>query len=391
MGRGEQSRTVEGAFDVIVAGLGAMGSSAAYHLAKRGAKVLGLEARNAAHDQGSSHGESRIIRQAYFEDPAYVPLVLRAYELWEELEAESGHDLLNITGGLSIGSLSSSLITGCLKSARAYGLAHDLLDAKEMKRRFPQFELAANEVAFHEQQAGYLRPEECIKQHLHCASRRGADLRFEEPILSWTADESGEGVSVVTERRSYHAKSLVLSVGPWTNELVPSLPVPLTVSRRVMFWFRPTAQQATFDKGVFPIFLWEPEQGPLFYGFPRIDENSDPKVAIHHGGEDCTPSSIDRSIRPRDVAAIRSAIEFRIPALNGEVSRAVTCMYTMTPDQHFIIDAHPRHPQVSVATGFSGHGFKFSSAVGETLAELAMTRKTSSDIALFSASRFHPQ
>ncbi len=380
-----------GAFDVIVVGLGAMGSSAAYHLAKRGAKVLGLEARTAAHDKGSSHGESRIIRQAYFEDPAYVPLVLRAYELWEELEAESTEDLLNITGGVAIGSLESGLVKGCLKSAHTYGLAHDLFNANEMKRRFPQFALAEDEVAFHEEKAGYLRPEECIKQHLWCASRRGADLHFEEPVVSWAASESGEGVSVITENRSYQAKSLVLSVGPWMNELVPDLPVPLRVSRRVMFWLRPTAQHSAFDKKAFPIFLWKPDQSPLFYGFPRIDETGDPKVAIHSGDEDCTPSTIDRSIHPRDVAAIRSAIEFRIPALNGEVSRAVTCMYTMTPDEHFIIDAHPRHPQVIIAAGFSGHGFKFSSVFGEILSDLATTRNTSSDIGLFSCSRVRLQ
>lgn len=378
---------MEGAFDVIVAGLGAMGSSAVYHLAKRGAKVLGLEARTAAHDQGSSHGESRIIRQAYFEDPAYVPLVLRAYELWEELEAESTEDLLNITGGVAIGTLQSGLVTGCLKSAHTYGLAHELLDANEMRRRFPQFVLAEDEVAFYEEKAGYLRPEACIKQHLRCASRRGANLRFEEPILSWTASESGDGVSVVTDNRTYQAKSLVLSVGPWTNEFVPGLPVSLSVSRRVMFWVRPTAQPSAFDRRTFPIFLWEPEQCPLFYGFPRIDQTGDPKIAIHSGGEDCTPSTIDRSIHPRDVAAIRSAIEFRIPALNGEISRAITCMYTMTPDKHFIIDAHPRYPQVSIAAGFSGHGFKFSSVVGEILSDLAITRHSSSEIALFSGSR----
>jgi sarcosine oxidase len=374
-------------FDVIVVGLGAMGSSAAYHLAKRGAKVLGLEARTAAHDQGSSHGESRIIRQAYFEDPAYVPLVLRAYELWEELEGESNQDLLNITGGVAIGSLQCGLIKGCLKSAHAYGLAHDFFDANEMKRRFPQFVLADDEVAFHEPKAGFLKPEECIKQHLRCALRRGANLHFEEPILSWTAAESGKGVSVVTENQTYHANSLVLSVGPWTNELAPSLPIPLTVSRRVVFWLRPACQYSAFDKRVFPIFLWEPEQGPLFYGLPRIDETGEPKVAIHSGVEECTPSTIDRSLHPRDLAAIRSAIEYRIPALNGEVSRAITCMYTMTPDEHFIIDVHPRHPQVSIAAGFSGHGFKFSSVVGEILSDLAMARKTSSDIALFSGSR----
>ncbi len=379
---------MESGFDVIVAGLGAMGSSAVYHLAKRGAKVLGLEARTVAHEQGSSHGESRIIRQAYFEGPAYVPLVLRAYDLWRELEDECSHDLLTITGGLAIGSMQSGLVAGCLESAQQHGLAYELLNAYEMKRRFSQFVLTEDEVGFYEQNAGCLKPEECIRQYLHCAAQRGADLHFEEPILSWTADESGEGISVVTRKQIYHARSLILSAGPWTKEIVPELPVPLTVSRRVMFWFRPTAQHSAFDKTAFPIFLWEPQHGPFIYGLPRLDEAGDPKVAIHSGIEECTASTIDRTIYPRDLDAVRAAIEFRIPALNGEVSRAASCMYTMTPDQHFVIDAHPRYPQISIAAGFSGHGFKFSSVVGEILAELSITRKTSSNIAPFSASRF---
>ena len=378
---------VNGAFDVIVVGLGAMGSSAAYHLAKRGARVLGLEAFSPAHDKGSSHGESRIIRQAYFEDPAYVLLVLRAYQLWKELEAESNQDLLNVTGGVAIGSLRGELVSGCLNSARTHGLNYDLLDAIEMKQRFPQFVLTESEVAFYEQQSGYLRPEECIKQHLECASKRGADLRFEEPILSWTAAESGDGVKVITEKDTYRAQSLIIAAGPWASELIPSLPVSLTVSRRVMFWLSPVNQRASFDKSVFPIFIWEPAEGPLFYGFPRTHETGEPKVAIHSEGEDCTPSTIDRNIHPPDEAAIRSAIRFRIPALNGTVSRAATCMYTMTPNRHFVIDSHPRHPQVSIAAGFSGHGFKFSSLVGEILCDLALSRQTSSNISLFSVSR----
>jgi sarcosine oxidase len=378
---------VQGAFDVIVVGLGAMGSSAAYHLAKRGARVLGLEAFSPAHDKGSSHGESRIIRQAYFEDPAYVPLVLRAYQLWEELEAESKQKLLNITGGLAIGSPQSELVAGCLKSARTHGLNYDLLDRIEMKKRFPQFVLVESEVAFYEQKAGYLNPEECIRQHLECASKRGADLRFEEPILSWTADECGEGVQVVTEKNSYRAQSLVIAAGAWASDLIPDLPASLTVSRRVMFWFRPMSQHSSFGAPVFPIFLWEPAEGPLFYGFPRTHESGDPKVAIHSEGEACTPSTIDRVVHPSDEAAIRSAIRFRIPALSGDISRAVTCMYTMTRDQHFIIDSHPRYPQVSIAAGFSGHGFKFSSVMGEILCDLALSRKTSSDIDFLSVSR----
>jgi sarcosine oxidase len=347
-----------------------------------------LEAFIPAHDKGSSHGESRIIRQAYFEDPAYVPLVLRAYELWDELQNESNEDILSITGGVAIGSPQRRLITGCLKSARRYGLEHDLLDAREMRRRFPQFALTDNEVGFYEEKAGYLNPEECIRQHLRCASKRGADLRFEEPVLSWTASQSADGVSVTTEKQTYRSRSLVISVGPWFAELVPNVSMPVIVSRRVMFWLKPTSQPSAFDRRIFPIFIWEPEHGPLFYGLPRTREDGDPKVGIHSEGEECTPSTIDRVINAGDEMAIRSAIRSRIPALNGEVSHAATCMYTMTPDEHFIIDAHPEFPQVSLAAGFSGHGFKFSSVVGEILSDLAMKRESSSDIALFSGSRF---
>lgn len=382
---------MDSAFDVIVVGLGAMGSAAAYHLAKKHSKVLGLEAFTAAHDKGSSHGESRIIRQAYFEDPAYVPLVLRAYELWDQLQQESHEDLLSITGGLAIGSADGKLVTGCMKSAAKYGLAHELLDAKEMQRRFPQFVLAEDEVAFYEEKAGFLRPEECIRQHLRCALNRGADLRFEEPVISWTASASGDGVTVTTEKQTYHARSLVISAGPWFAEVVSDVSMPVVVSRRAVFWFQPARNPSAFDPGVFPVFLWEPPRGPFFYGLPRVREAGYPKAAIHSGDEECTPSTIDRAIHARDEMAIRSVIASRIPALNGEIANAVTCMYTMTANEHFIIDSHPAYPQVSLAAGFSGHGFKFSSVVGEILSELATTGNTSSDIALFSGSRFGAQ
>ncbi|WP_433963453.1 N-methyl-L-tryptophan oxidase [Tunturiibacter psychrotolerans] len=380
--------TLESTFDVIVVGLGAMGSAAAYQLSKRGAKVLGLEAFTPAHDKGSSHGESRIIRQAYYEDPAYVPLVLSAYELWDQLQEESNEDLLTITGGVAIGPTKGALVTGCLRSAKQYGLGHDLFDAKEMRRRFPQFALTDDEVGFYEEKAGYLKPEECIRQHLRGASKRGADLRFEEPVLSWTASREGDGVTVTTAKQTYHARSLVISVGPWFGELAPDVSMPVVVSRRVMFWLKPLRESSSFDREVFPIFLWAPEGSPLFYGLPRISEDGSPKVGIHSGNETCTPSTIDRRIHPRDESAMRSAIGTRIPSLNGGISHAATCMYTMTPDEHFIIDTHPNYPQVSLAGGFSGHGFKFSSVVGEILCDLAMTRETSTDIRIFSGSRF---
>ncbi len=381
-------KRVKGGFDTIVVGLGAMGSAAAYQLARRGVRVLGFEAFTPAHDRGSSHGESRIIRQSYFEDPAYVPLVLRAYELWDQLQQESGARLLRITGGVAIGPRYGTLVAGCLRSAEEHALPHELFDREEMRRRLPQFVLADDEVAFYEARAGYHDPEECVRQFLGGASRHGAQLRFEEPVLSWTASHLGEGVSVTTARQTYHARSLVICAGPWFAEMVPGVSMPVEVSRRVMFWLKPLRESPAFDAEVFPIFLWQPEGAPLFYGFPRTSEAGDPKVAIHSGGEVCTPSSIDRAVRAGDEVAIRSAVASRIPALNGEISHAATCMYTMTPDEHFFLDLHPEYPQVSVAGGFSGHGFKFSSVVGEILCDLAMRRETAHETALFSGLRF---
>jgi sarcosine oxidase len=376
-------------FDEIVVGLGAMGSATVYQLAQRGRKVLGLEAFTPAHDQGSSHGSSRIIRQAYFEDPSYVPLLFRSYELWERLQADTGSDLLHITGGLMIGAPDSDVVGGSIRSAEKYSLQHEILDAAQMRRIFPQFVLSADEIALHESKAGYLWPEECIRQHLAQASKFGAELHFEEPMHSWTAENSGDGVSVTTARGTYHAKHLILSVGAWAPEVFASLNLPIAAYRRIMFWFDPIGGMGPFLPEKFPIYLWQPKGVATFYGFPASDgPNHGVKVAIHGGNEICSPESIDRNIRGDDEQAMRSVIADRIPALNGPLIEAHTCMYTMTPDEHFIIETHPDYPQVSIAAGFSGHGFKFASVVGEILADLATEGRTDHDITLFSQRRF---
>jgi sarcosine oxidase len=376
-------------FDVIVVGLGAMGSAAAYQLSQRGSRVLGLEGFTPAHDKGSSHGSSRVIRQAYYEHPSYVPLVQRAYALWERLQHDTAADLLRMTGGLSIGPRGSKVVSGSIKSAQEHTLEHEILDAKALRRRFPQFSLASEEIALYETKAGYLRPEECIRQNLAEAARCGAALRFEEPMVTWSATRSGNDVTVKTARQTYHAGALVLSTGAWAPLPPTSLTLPLIAYRRVMFWFKPNGGMDLFMPRRCPIYLWEPDGVPLFYGFPATDaDTSGVKVASHVGNETCTPASIDRNIRPDDEATIRSAIAARLPALNGPLVEARTCMYTMTPDKHFIIDLHSEYPQVSIAAGFSGHGFKFSSVVGEILADLATRRGTSHTLALFSSRRF---
>ncbi len=376
-------------FDDVVVGLGAMGSAAVYQLSRRGRKVLGLEAFTPAHDKGSSHGSSRIIRQAYYEDPSYVPLLFRSYELWERLQADTGSDLLHITGGLMIGAPGSGVVSGSIRSAEEYALEHEILDASEVRRRFPPFILSADEIALYESKAGYLRPEECIRQHLAQASKSGAQLHFEEPMKSWVAQSSGDGVAVTTQSGTYHAKHLILSPGSWAPEILAPLGLPIAAYRRVMFWFDPVDGINPFLPERCPIYLWQPAETPIFYGFPASDgRNHGVKVAIHAGNEVCSPDSIDRDIREDDELAIRSVIASRIPTLNGRLIEARTCIYTMTLDEHFVIETHPDYPQVSIAAGFSGHGFKFSSVVGEILADLAVEGRTNHNIALFSHRRF---
>lgn len=374
--------------DVIVVGLGAMGSSAAYHLAQGGKRVLGLEQFTPVHDKGSSHGASRIIRQAYYENPAYVPLLMRAYELWEELELLANTRLLNITGGLMIGAPTSEVFTGSLRSAKEHNLKHEVLDSWEIQRRFPPFTPRPDEMALYEFKAGFLRPEECVRQHLREAARNGAELHFEEPIESWTADANGP-VRVKTANRTYEAERLVICSGAWAPQLLADLGMPLVVTRQVMFWFDPLGGIDPFLPERFPIYVWQANEPRPFYGFPATDgRDGGVKVAIHGSDDACTPDKIDREVGEGDLQGMRRYLSSRIPHLNGKVVTAKTCMYTMTPDQNFVIAVHPRHAAVTIAAGFSGHGFKFSSVVGEILADIATKGATRHDIEFFSPERF---
>ena len=242
-------------YDVIIIGLGGMGSATAYQLAGRGKKVLGIERYTPPHEWGSSHGLSRIIRQAYFEDPAYVPLLLRSYELWEQLERDSGEDILTVTGGLMIGQSDSDLVEGSRKSADEHDLPYEMLDAPEIRHRFPVFEPASDTVALYEERAGFVRPETSISAHLELAAHRGADLCFGESVRSWSTDSSGEGVVVETGTGTYEAERLVISAGPWASELLPELKLPLEVTRQVLFWFEPE-DITSFRPESFPVFIW---------------------------------------------------------------------------------------------------------------------------------------
>ena len=266
--------------EVIIAGLGAMGSAAAFHLARRGRGVLGFDRFAPPHTLGSSHGRTRIIREAYFEHPAYVPIVQRAYELWGDLEGAARTTLLLKTGGLMIGRPESEVVTGARLSAERHGLAHTVLSAPEVTRRFPGLRPEADMVAVHEPRAGILFPEACVGAHLALAQSHGAEIHTQEPILSWKAD--GTGVSVTTERATYQAESLVVSAGAWARELLADLEPPLTVERQILFWFESRPAAESFSAGCCPVHLWQFDDDQIFYGFPDLGEGV--KVARHHRG-----------------------------------------------------------------------------------------------------------
>jgi sarcosine oxidase len=374
-------------YDVIVLGLGAMGSAAAQHLAERGKRVLGIEQFTSPHDRGSSHGGSRMIRQAYFESPDYIPLVLRAYELWRRLEKDSGQSLLHITGGLNIGSHTGELVRRTVEASTQHSIPFEVLEGRAITARFPEVFPLTGDVAVHETNAGYLFPEECIRAQLARASHAGAELKFEESVLAWSADE--DRVEVRTAKGTYSAGHLVITAGPWANEALDGMS-PLRVTRQVMAWIAPRTGVTPFLPDRFPVFLLEDAGGGApGYGFPAIDgPEGGMKVAIHGSADVCTPDTVDREIHERDLRRIVEQLRVRIPALDGKVIRAQTCLYTMTPDEHFVIGAHPQFASCSIACGFSGHGFKFAAVVGEILADLAMRGSTAHPIGLFSPVRF---
>lgn len=371
-------------YDVIVVGLGGMGSAAAYHLAARGRRVLGLERHQPAHDKGSSHGGSRIIRQAYFEDPGYVPLLLRAYELWQRLAADSQRDVYRITGGLFIGRPDCAIVSGSLRASRQWDLPHELLDTDEIMARFPNFTPHPDDVALYDPKAGFARPELTVRAHLEIAEKAGATLQFGEPMLDWTQIHSG--LRVRTVRGSYTAEQLVSCPGAWAPQLLGQFGVPITVERQVMYWLDPIGGVSNFEDQ--PVFIHENASGTHIYGLPAIDGPSGGvKVAFARNGIACTPDTIDRVVHEREISQITARVAELLPTLAGGCLHAATCMYSNTPDRHFVIGRHPRCEDVIMACGFSGHGFKFVPVIGEILADLAIDRATDHAIALFDPQR----
>jgi sarcosine oxidase len=373
-------------YDVIVVGLGGMGSAAAYHLATRGCRVLGVEQHEPAHDKGSSHGGSRIIRQSYFENPGYVPLLLRAYELWAKLAADAQREIYRLTGGLFIGPPDCPIVSGSLLASRQWDLPHEVLDAAEIAARFPNFTPQPTDIALYEAKSGFARPELTVRAHLELAQKAGATLQFGEPVLDWK--QTAGGVRVTTGRRSYSADQLVVCPGPWAPQVLARFGIPITVQRAVMYWLDPIGGISGFENH--PIFIAENGSDANLYGLPAIDgPRGGVKVAFARKGVACTPDTIDRVVHPQEISELTARVAELLPALGGgPCLRAATCMYSNTPDLNFVIARHPQCDEVIVACGFSGHGFKFVPVVGEILADLAIDRATDHPISLFDPARF---
>jgi sarcosine oxidase len=377
---------VDRSCDLAVVGLGAMGSATLWRAASRGVRALGLDRFDPPHDRGSTHGESRIIRTAYFEDPAYLPLLREAFPLWRELEADCGESLLTMTGAAMVGPPDSRLIAGSLRSAEEHGLEHDVFTGTAAARRFPQFRLGDGDVVFHEQGGGALRPEACVRAALRLAQGRGARVRTGVTVLR--IEPRGDGVRIDTDAGRVDARRAVVCAGPWTGALLPQLGVPLWVERQVNAWFAP-AEPALYAPGRCPVFIRELPGDHFVYGIPAVEGGS-VKLAVHHEGRRADPDRVPREVTAADLQPLSEHAANRMRGLDATPVRAVTCLYTNTPDEHFVIDTLPGAPQVTVVSACSGHGFKFASIAGDIAVDLAVHGSTGRPVGAFSLRRFAP-
>jgi sarcosine oxidase len=363
-----------------------MGSAALAHCAARGACVLGIEQFGELHDLGASSGKTRIIRQAYYEDPAYVPLLLRAYELWQQLERETGEDLLRLAGLLMVGRETSDVIAGSSRAAKAYDLPVEYLNAGDIRRRYPMLRINDDEVAVYERNGGALFPERAVRAHLRLARERGAEMLFGAAMQSWHADADGVAVALSDGTR-VRANALVLALGPWFGDVLGDAGVPLEVQRNVQVWFTPAS--AAYAEDAFPAFLLERDALPApLYGFPDFGDGV--KAAFHGWGASTAPAELARDIDvENDVEPLAHALEQFMPGAAARFRDGKACMYSLTPDRHFVVDRHPADTRVILCGGFSGHGFKFASVIGELAAQLAFDGTTRCDIGFLSIRRFN--
>lgn len=370
--------------DVAVVGIGGVGSAAVAHLAKAGASVIGLDRFSPPHTYGSSHGQTRVIRMAYFEHPDYVPLLRQAYRNWQDLEQTAGKQLYFPTGVLQIGPESGEVIAGTLRSAQEHQLAIERYAYEDIAREFPGVVSPQGCLGILEKDAGYLLVADCIQAYLDQARQHGATIKTYCPVQSWSL--VGDTYQLQTDSEVIQAKQLVVCGGAWAKQLLADLNVPMTILRKHLYWYANDAS-AYASESEFPVFLIETSQG-IYYGFPQLDSQG-MKLARHDGGEPI--ASADQQTQQEDAADRQAVEEFtarHLPLLSQNLVRHEACMYTVTPDQHFLVGTHPEHIGLHFAAGLSGHGFKFASALGEILCDLAMTGQTSSPIDFLSPRRF---
>jgi len=370
-------------YDAIVIGVGAMGSSAVYHLARRGVRVLGLERFSIGHDRGSSHGHTRIMRKAYFEHPDYLPLLDRTYEMWSQLEAASGRTLFHRTGLLLVGPPDGTVISNVKRVAAEHQLSIEPLTVDEMHRRFAGFHGTEGMEALFEPDAGYLEPETCIHTHVEQAIAHGASVLTGQTVEGWSVVNGR--VVVTTAAARIACDKLVICAGAWSSRLLGGAALSLEVRRKVVFWYDPHDDGYRVERGC-PIFGFDTDQG-FFYGFPVIDDHG-MKVANHTGGDVVSdPDGIDRTFHADEELCVQSFIAKHLPRAKPSLLERSICMYTMSPDEHFIVDHHPENTNIMYAAGFSGHGFKFAPVIGSALADLTMHGTTREPVHFLTASR----
>ncbi|WP_227131064.1 N-methyl-L-tryptophan oxidase [Halorubellus salinus] len=370
--------------DVIVVGVGGMGSAACAHLAERGVDVVGVERFDVPHSKGSSHGSTRIIRKAYHEHPDYVPLLERAYENWRDLEAATGRDLLHVTGSVNACPPDADLVANAREACETHDLAYEELTGAELNDRYPGYGLPEHYDVLVQPEGGFLDCERAVSAHVERAHAAGGTVRARETVTDWAADD--DGVVVETDRDTYRANRLVLAAGAWTGDLVDELDGVAVPERQVLGWFQPPADPDAFTPDAFPVFLTANEAGTEYYGFPRYDRPGVKLGVYHHLHEAVDPDDV-AAPRREDEELLRDALREQFPGANGPTMGLETCLFTNSPDMDFVVDTHPEHENVVVAAGFSGHGFKMASAIGEVLADLAVDGDTDLPIDAFRMDR----
>jgi monomeric sarcosine oxidase len=371
-------------FDAIVLGTGGIGAAAVYELARRGLRILGIDRFEPPHDRGSTHGQTRAIRQAYFEHPAYVPLLVESYRLWRELEQQAGQELLAEVGVLEVGPADRIVVRGVLRSAEVHNLAVEQLTAAEIEGRWPGLRVPDELVGVFDPRGGFLFVEDCVRAHLRGATAAGAQLLTDTEVHTWSA--TSHEVTVRTSAGEFAAARLIIAAGPWSAQLLSGIGVSLVPRRKSLFWFETASAKYDVASG-FPVFLYELPFG-VFYGFPKLDGRG-VKVAQHSGGLDIAdPMTARREIDPEEERSLVRFLATCLPEVSHRVTDHEACLYTMSPDEHFVVDRHPERANVVFAAGLSGHGYKFAPVLGKALADLTLEGATRLPIGFLSLARF---